>query len=671
MKRSWSLRAALSLLLALTLLTGVMPALADGINIIGTVTVTNSSYVNVRTGGATTYPVVATVLPGSIYPCIGTAPTGWYEILLDNGQTGFVSNNLTSFAPGGTGQLPGGQDTGAIRKTISVTYRTEAGATLATDYVTLLYGVNIVPANDGKVPAGYTLVSTRRVTVNVDRYGTATPGSVVFTYRPYSVPVTPPPQTAAQVPVYYRDVYGVTLNTQLVSVTPGSRLIRPNAALVPAGYTLVGPADVVVSVGTNMVSMPASVTFIYAQTVQPTAAPQAAATVPVYYMSSSGAYLNVAYLTLNPGIHYISPDNALAGAGYVLQSPSPAVVNVSAYGVASPNSVSFVYAPVQAAPPASSFDIPLRYIGISGDPLYTGKVTVYQGYNTIQADNSKVPSGFVLNSSATVQVLVDSNGVANPKEVVFVYRPSSAPPPQTPRPGVSVSIPVYYIGVSGDPLGQDTVTVYQGANSVRANHSKVPSGFVINSADTVQVAVDAYGTATPASVTFVYRSASQPPSGGGATNPQYLPDFVKTRPNPGSYPVYTGPSEGYYRVGNATLGGGTIRVYGQENGWALIGYGLSNGGYRIGFVSMSAIPADITPPYLQLTHIPQNNVSASLFVDDPIVSTNRELLKRYEGGSPFIFLAYLNDFWAYVEIENFEGTGQPARGFVSRRSLGV
>ena len=53
------------------------------------------------------------------------------------------------------------------------------------------------------------------------------------------------------------------------------------------------------------------------------------------------------------------------------------------------------------------------------------------------------------------------------------------------------------------------------------------------------------------------------------------------------------------------------------------------------------------------------------------VSTNRELLKRYEGGSPFVLLGYLNDFWAYVQIENFEGTGQPARGFVSRRSLGV
>ena len=218
--------------------------MADGVNIIGTVTVTNSSYVNVRTGGATTYPVVATVQPGSIYPCIGKAPTGWHEILLDNGQTGFVSNNLTTFTPGGAGWYPGGQDTSAIRTTISVTYRTEAGAILATDYVTLLYGVNIVPANDGKVPAGYTLVSSRRVTVNVDWSGTAAPASVVFTYRPYSAPDIPAPQTTAQVPVYYRDVYGVTLNSQMLSLTPGSRLVRPNAALVPTGYTLVGPADV-------------------------------------------------------------------------------------------------------------------------------------------------------------------------------------------------------------------------------------------------------------------------------------------------------------------------------------------------------------------------------------------------------------------------------------------
>jgi hypothetical protein len=62
-------------------------------------------------------------------------------------------------------------------------------------------------------------------------------------------------------------------------------------------------------------------------------------------------------------------------------------------------------------------------------------------------------------------------------------------------------------------------------------------------------------------------------------------------------------------------------------------------------------------------------------VDDPIVSKNRELKKSIEGGgNPFILLAYLHDskdFWAYVQIDNFEGSGKPARGFVSRKSLGT
>lgn len=75
-----------------------------------------------------------------------------------------------------------------------------------------------------------------------------------------------------------------------------------------------------------------------------------------------------------------------------------------------------------------------------------------------------------------------------------------------------------------------------------------------------------------------------------------------------------------------------------------------------------------------MTYIPLTNVSGSLFVDDPIVSENRELSKNYEAGNPFYLLAYLGDqknFWAYVEIENFDGSGLPARGFVSRGSLGL
>lgn len=660
MKHARSIRAALSLLLAMALLVGVVPVLADGINIIGTVTVTNSSYVNVRTGGATTYPVVATVLPGSIYPCIGTAPSGWYEILLDNGQTGFVSNNLTSFAPGGTGQYPGGQDTSAIRKTISVTYRTEAGAILATDYVTLLYGVNIVPANDGKVPAGYTLVSSRRVTVNVDWSGTATPSSVVFTYRPYSVPVTSAPQTTAQLPVYYRDVYGVTLNTQLLSLTPGSRLIRPNAALVPSGYTLVGPADVVVSVASNMMPMPASVTFIYARTITGTPVPQAKATIPVYYMSNAGAYINVEYIERSAGVHMISPNSSMVGSAYRLEGANSVYVVVDSNGMVQPSSVTFTYAPVQAA---TKTNFPVHHKDDRGNEFLLTETRLSEGVNYVQPD-SRVPAGYALTSAASVQVTLDSKGKATPSSVTFTYR--RAGPMATKN-----NFPVNHKDLNGRVFLSTEARLTEGTNYVQPD-SRVPADYILTSPGSIQVVLDSAGNATPSSATFTYRSSSSPsPSSDGVTG--YLPNYVKTKPNSGNYPVYTGPGESYYRVGNATLGGGTIRVYGQDNGWALIGYGLSNGGYRIGFVTLSAIPSDIVQQlqHLQVTYIEKSNVSTSLFVDDPIVSTNRELAKRITAGNTFYLLAYLNDFWAYVEIPNFEGSGRTARGFVSRRSLGV
>lgn len=430
------------LLMAAVLLAAYIPASASGqAQVIGTVTITNPNYVNVRSGGGTSYEVIAQVQPGSVYPCVGIAASGWYAILLDDGRMGYVANTITSFSPI---QLP---------------------------------------------------VQTPR----------------------------PPYYYEVQVPIYYRDSTGALLYTDYANLTAGGSVIKPNNAYVP-GYRLLGPSEVTVSVSQTLAAIPRSVTFLYSR-------------------------------------------NAV-----VTPQPQPAYTSV-----------------------------PVSYIGPDGRVFYSASVQVWSGYNYIQPDYTRVSSAYALSSSASVQVYVDSAGRPSPASVIFVFMWNTLP-------------------------------------------------------------------VTPQPVTPPPPPPPPPPSGDTAG---YLPNFVKTRPNAGSYPVYTGPSEGYYRVGNATLGGGTIRVYGQENGWALIGYGLSNGGYRIGFVSMSAIPSDIYPQELILSWIPRNNVSASLFVDDPIVSTNRELIKRYEGGSPFVLLGYLNDFWAYVQIENFEGTGLPARGFVSRRSLGV
>ena len=655
-------QSVLALALAASLLVSVLPAMADGTNVIGTVFVTNTSYVNVRAGGDTSYPILAQVAPGSTYQVIGIATSGWFEIVLDNGTTGYVSDRLTTFTPSGTGPAVTAApyvDLSQVRATITVSYRSDKGQQLAMDYVQLAYGSNIVSANDTKVPAGYTLLSSRRVTVYVGASGVATPSGVIFTYAGGYVVPTQAPQGITRVPVYYKDIYGALLNTSYVDLVPGSSLISANSAMVPAGYTLVGARDTVVSVSAYYVAIPSSVTFLYTRTAQPTQAPQASAVVPVYYMSSGGGYLNTVYLTLGYGVTTVSANNSLVPAGYSLISPASVNVQVSAYNTASPASVVFTYQAQVTQAPLTVVNIPVYYRGEDGSLLNTVNVTVTQGVNAVQANNGNVPNGYALVGAASQQVIVDANGYAVPSTVTFTYR--------LPLPPISISIPVIYNDHTGAQLNAATAQVTSNVqNQVTADNNYAPAGWVLISPRTVTVTLTQDGVATPAQVVFTYQDPAT------IVDPVYLPDFVKTKPNEGSYPVYTGPGPDYYRVGNATLGGGTIRVYGREGDWALIGYGLSNGGYRIGFVTMAAIPADIQPQPLILVHMPKTNVSTSLFVDDPIVSKNRELEKRIEGGgNPFILLAYLNDFWAYVQIDNFEGSGLPARGFVSRRSLGA
>ena len=51
--------------------------------------------------------------------------------------------------------------------------------------------------------------------------------------------------------------------------------------------------------------------------------------------------------------------------------------------------------------------------------------------------------------------------------------------------------------------------------------------------------------------------------------------------------VYTGPADTYFRAGSgkAQYGSpGKARVYGEENGWLLIGYQTSSGQYRLGYI---------------------------------------------------------------------------------------
>lgn len=64
---------------------------------IGTVTIQSSGTVNLRAGGSTEYEVVAKAKNGDTFEAISQAETGWYEIMLENGSTAFVSPKMVKF----------------------------------------------------------------------------------------------------------------------------------------------------------------------------------------------------------------------------------------------------------------------------------------------------------------------------------------------------------------------------------------------------------------------------------------------------------------------------------------------------------------------------------------------------------------------------------------------
>lgn len=665
----------LSILLAGSLLAAPIMAAADGTTIIGYVTITHSTNVNIRSGGSTAYPVVAIALPGTVYQCTGYADTGWYEILLPDNSCAYVSNKMASLTYHAAPiPMDSAVNVANVRAAVLVYYQTSAGEALHSEYVQCSYGANNIIANDTKVPAGYALTGPRIVTVNVDQNSVATPSSVIFTYSlTYAqTPATQPPLPQApiqyaSVPIYYKDLYGTLLHMAYVYLQPGSTLLSADDTLVP-GYELVGAKDAVVSVSAQGVASPSSVTFLYTNAQAPIASPQEPAapqapmttvTIPIYYMDVGGALLNTVSVLAGYGANTIYANDADVPAGYRLVSNRSVQVQVDQYGNATPSAVSFTYQPNITAV------VPVNYQDENGRSLHSENLTLSLGSNTIAANDGRVPAGYTLTSPRTVAVTVAANGTASPASVTFTYK--------APLPPVSVNIPVIYRNQDGAQLAQTTALVSSAApNQVRADPSNAPANYVLTSPGTVTVTVTPSGVATPAQVVFVYQDPAT------IKEPQYLPDYVKTKLNQGSFEVYTGPGPNYYRVPKASAGGnsGTCRVYGTLGDWALIGYGLSNGKYRIGYVTKAAVPANVLSQVKEIiiTREPRTTTGGVYFTDDPVIGGDRETNRlAYYGkaGVQVNVLAWLRDpdsFWAYVEIENFKD-GKPAWAFVARRKL--
>ena len=149
----------------------------------------------------------------------------------------------------------------------------------------------------------------------------------------------------------------------------------------------------------------------------------------------------------------------------------------------------------------------------------------------------------------------------------------------------------------------------------------------------------------------------------------WLPSYQRVQFS-SSWAVYSGPGEYYYRAANgrALMGGGSCIVFGVENGWVMIGYGLSNGNFRIGYISQAALPQlGLRIPYLDLAYTTRQLTYAANLTDDII--RYQPTVATLPAGTYVLFLGYVyesNTTWAYVEVL---ADNSIMRGFIPASAL--
>jgi len=539
-----------------------------------------------------------------------------------------------------------------VNVNIGIEYRDTDGRTLHSESRSFSTGTYTISADDGRVPSGYTLQGARSAQVTVYSNGTASTYRVVFVYsRPVS----------ANISIRYEDIYGNVLFTETRSLSQGSHTLSANDGRAPAGFVLVSQRSVQVTVYSNGGISPSEVVFTYAPP-----GPPVSVTVPVTYQDENGIILYQTTVTVESGQPMEVRAFGSNVPGYKLISrPASVTVTVTPNGVANPSHVVFTFSRSTTPPkPPVSVNIPVIYQAENGAILYQSTVTAESGQSLeVKAFGSHVP-GYKLVSRSPVTVTVSPDGMANPPQVIFTFR-GSAPPP---GPAVTVNVPVYYKEENGATLFQTTVPVSSDQPvEVKAFGTYVPAGYALVSRSPITVTAKPDGTTNPSHVVFTYRA----PGPGPGPQPQpggkipILPAYQNFSYSGKAVAVYTGPGTNYLRAnsGKANLGGGRVRVWGLDGKWALIGYGLSNNLYRVGYVPANTVPANVKLHQLKFAGQPGTIVSKASLTDDPIV--NPTWLFEIPVGTKVTILAYEDwkDHWAYIETVY---NGKPVRGFINK-----
>jgi peptidoglycan hydrolase-like protein with peptidoglycan-binding domain len=143
--------------------------------------------------------------------------------------------------------------------------------------------------------------------------------------------------------------------------------------------------------------------------------------------------------------------------------------------------------------------IELRYLSKGEDDGIFGQKTKraverFQNYNNLKVDGVAGPK--------TLDKLYN-----DPKVVVGPVDIDTQPKTtQTPKPAVTVQVPVVYLDEQGKELARQNLFFQQGVTTMHSNNASVPEGYVIISPASVKVTVSQDGKASPEQVIFIYKA---------------------------------------------------------------------------------------------------------------------------------------------------------------------
>ena len=171
----------------------------------------------------------------------------------------------------------------------------------------------------------------------------------------------------------------------------------------------------------------------------------------------------------------------------------------------------------------------------------------------------------------------------------------------------------------------------------------------------------------PKSLGKARQRLTQPPTLPVNTQRDALPEgktgsFCKDE----KYPVYSGPSESYYRAANGKASVSTndwIQVFGCENDMVLIQYAISSEKSRFGYIPAEAVQDRSQLEVLEPAYLPASVSKACGLTDDPLKTKGE--IARLKDGEDVRYLATFGSEWTYVETL----TEPPMRGFVPSESI--